>query len=324
VPLDPEFLAGVLSSWGLDDGFRLADVGRGTNNHTFLVGCGDKRFVMRINQTLSMAEVRAEHGVLRRLRRAELPFQVPEPVVALDGETVVGTEAGPASLCRWIPGECPTLDDGSALEHFGRAAGLLDVALARVPIGDVLRDWRSDPLVVPGLPDLDVLCDELRDAGISDELTALLRPAARRVARDWSTYRNALPIQVIHGDLGAGNSLIDPRTGQISAMLDFEFAGVGFRVQDLVAALLNAGALEKDFWLPRTSALIRGYTSACPLNPAETAAIPGLLLARSVGSVLWRASRWRAGMSRLDEVADRLEKLEIVSGLSAMLLECLK
>jgi hypothetical protein len=49
--------------------------------------------MLRINRTLSVTEVQVEHGILRRMRQAGLPFQVPEPVAALNGATVVETEA---------------------------------------------------------------------------------------------------------------------------------------------------------------------------------------------------------------------------------------
>ena len=138
---------------------------QGTNNRTFLVRHGQQRYVLRVSGFLSVAEVRAEHRILQRLRQGGLPFQVPEPVAAPDGRTVIGTPAGPAAVCRWLPGARPGMDGEAAFERFGRAAGLLGAALADVPLADALRDWRTDPRWVRlDDPPVDVLCGELRSA----------------------------------------------------------------------------------------------------------------------------------------------------------------
>jgi homoserine kinase type II len=309
---DPESLTGLLPRWGLPADASLSRAPRGSNNQTFLVRAGDRRFVLRINGSLSAAQVRAEHRILRRLRQAGLPFAVPEPVPARDGTTVVATAAGPATVCRWIPGAHPDLDDETALEGFGRAAGLLGDALRAVPLGDATEDWRTDPLEVrPGARDVGTAVRELRAAGISAGQTAVLEAVARQAGQDyWPGAVSApLPVQVIHGDLGAANVLVDQATGRVSGLLDFEFAGAGFRVQDFLAALYNARALDAPDWSSRTAAFVRGYASVQRLGPAEAAALPGLLLARSLGSALWRVHRWRDGQAELSEVGDRLGRL---------------
>jgi hypothetical protein len=40
------------------------------------------------------------------------------------------------------------------------------------------------------------------------------------------------------------------------------------------------------------------------------AALPELLIAQSLGSVLWRAVRWRAGLGHFGDVIARVDKLE--------------
>jgi homoserine kinase type II len=44
-----------------------------------------------------------------------------------------------------------------------------------------------------------------------------------------------------------------------------------------------------------------------PLTPAELDAMPELLRLRALGSVVWRAGRWRLGQSTLEEVRERLD-----------------
>jgi homoserine kinase type II len=94
------------------------------------------------------------------------------------------------------------------------------------------------------------------------------------------------------------------------AFLDFELAGVGFGVQDILAALYNSAALRAPDWPDRTAAFLRGCATVRRLEPAEITALPELLNARSLGSVLWRAARWRAGLGRFGEVTDHVGSLE--------------
>ena len=310
-PVGLEFAAPLLHLWGFPPGTDIASAGeQGTNNRTFLVRHRQQRYMLRISGFLSVAEVRAEHRILWRLRQGSLPFQVPEPVAAPDGQTVIGTPAGPATVCRWLPGVRPGMDGEASFERFGRAAGLLGAALADVPLADALRDWRTDPRWVrPGDPPVDVLCGELRSAGMSAGQAELLDAAARRAGR-WWPGTDSLPAQVIHGDLAPSNVLADPDTGEVTGLLDFELAGAGLRVQDILAALYNSTALGAPDWPRRTAALLRGCASVRRLEPAEIAALPELLIARSLGSVLWRAARWRAGLGRFAEVTAQAGRLE--------------
>ena len=311
MPADPQLPARLLPRWGFPPDASLSPARQGSNNQTFLLRSAGRRFVLRISGTLTVAQVRAEHRILRRLRQDGLPFAVPEPVPARDGTTVVATAAGPATICRWIPGAHPDLEDETALEGFGRATGLLGDALRAVPAGDAAGDWLTDPLQArPGARDVGSAARELRAAGIGAGQAAALEEAARQAGQDyWPGAAGPLPVQVIHGDLGASNVLVDQGTGRVSGLLDFEFAGTGLRVQDFLAALYNSPALESPRWSPRTAAFARGYNSVRPLGPAEAGALPRLLLARSLGSALWRVDRWRSGHARLSEVDDRLSRL---------------
>jgi homoserine kinase type II len=310
-PAGPEFAAALLPLWGFPPGTAIAPAdGQGTNNRTFLVSHGQQRYVLRVSGFMSVAEVRAEHRILRRLRQGGLPFRVPEPVAAPDGRTVIGTTAGSVAVCPWLPGVRPGMDGEAAFERFGRAVGLLGAALADVPLTDALRDWRTDPRWVrPGDPPVDVLCGELRSAGMSAEQAEVLGAAARR-AGQWWPGADGLPAQVIHGDLAPSNVLADPDTGEVTGLLDFELAGAGFRVQDILAALYNSTALGAPDWPRRTAAFLHGCASVYRLEPAEVAALPELLIARSLGSILWRAARWRAGLGRFGEVTAHVGRLQ--------------
>ncbi len=307
-PPGPPLAAGLLAHWGVPPWARLTAT-HGTNNQTFVVTAGSDRWVLRISQNLTQAQVRAEHRLLARLGQAGLPFAVPEPVPTITGDFLVETAAGPATVTKWLPGVRPDLSDEQELERFGRAVGQLSVALARVPRQDAPHDWLASPHVHPDVPDVAELRRELAAAGIGPGLTGLLLGFEQGA---WLTGAGAgLPVQVVHGDIAASNVLADERTGAVTAVLDFEIAGADLRVQDLVVGLHQSGALEAPGWQRRTAALARGYLDAQELTGAEVAAVPGLLLARATGSVVWRAGRWRRGQASLDEVCVRLRDLAV-------------
>src|SRR2546429_526448 len=117
-------------------------------------------------------------------------------------------------------------------------------------------------------------------------------PAGRVGARTRATGGD-LPVQVVHGDLGASNTLVDERTGEMTGVLDFELAGPEARVQDLLVGLLLSGALAGPGWARRTAALVRGYAAVLRLGQPEIMAVPDLLVTRCVGSVFSRAGRSR-------------------------------
>lgn len=310
----PEQVTELLALWAIPDDAQLTAMQRGTNNRTFAVVRGEQRWVLRVSQNLSPDQVRAEHRLLGRLHRARLPFRVPEPVPTVTGETVIDSPGGPVSVCRWIPGVRPDLSSEPALERFGRAIGVLSRAMRDLPLDEAPQDWRAGPLTALGSrADVEQLCLELDAAGAGHERVELLRTAGRRVGAWWSEGTHELPVQIVHGDLGASNSLADESTGRITALLDFEIAGADFRIQDLVAGLLLTGALAAPDWQGPAAALIRGARSVMPLRPSEIKALPDLLLCRAVGTVLWRAGRWRRGHADLGDVVDRLQELEVTA-----------
>jgi Ser/Thr protein kinase RdoA (MazF antagonist) len=303
-------MTSLLAQWGLPPDVRLTPADHGTNNQTMIASAGSRRFVLRISQNLTADQVRAEHRLLARLRQAGLPFAVPEPQPTLTGEDLVETGAGSATLTAWLPGVRPRLSGEASLRRIGRAVGLLSRALAPVPLQDAPHNWRTAVDVHPEVPDVGDLCRDLRAAGVDLELTRMLE--SRAADADGSPV-TGLPLQIVHGDLAASNLLADERTGEITAVLDFELAGLDARVHDFMNALKQCGALEAPGWRQQVAAMAEGYASAQELTGTEAAAVPGLLSEGLVASVLWRAGRWRRGQAELAEVTDRLRGLERTS-----------
>lgn len=70
-----ESAANLLSRWGFGPGTEITPAGQGSNNQTFLVRDGQRRYVLRISGVGSAARIRAEHRILRRLRQGALSLQ---------------------------------------------------------------------------------------------------------------------------------------------------------------------------------------------------------------------------------------------------------
>jgi homoserine kinase type II len=298
--------AELLARWGIPAGATVVPAGRGTNNRTLRVTAGDRHWFLRISQNLTAAQVEAEHRLLARLARAGLPFAVPAPVPLPDGGTVTGTPRGPASLCEQIPGVPPDLSQEAALERLGRAAAELSDALAAVPPQDAPYDWGDNPL-----PPCDTaaLARDLTAAGLDAGRAEVLRDGADRAAAAWEQLAGRLPHQVVHADLAPANFLVSPDTGAVTGVLDFETAGYWIRAIELTGLLALSGSAYGPGWPHRAAAVARGGGWGERLTGAELAALADLIVIRAVGSILWRAGRWRHGQADLVEVAGQLDVL---------------
>ncbi|MEV6964578.1 phosphotransferase [Hamadaea sp. NPDC051192] len=304
---DPDLVRELLARWGVPADAAVTRTEHGTNNHTRRIVSGSRRWYLRVSPHRSADQVRAEHRLLARLAKAGLPFAVPTPVALPDGGTVVETDLGPAVLCESIPGVPPDLGQEPALERFGRAAADLSEALAGVAPQDTPHDWQGGPL--EALPDLSILARELVTAGLDIDQVGVLRNGADRALGAWSEIAGRLPNQVVHADLARSNVLVDPDTGAVTGILDFELTGYWIRAIELTVALALSGAADGPGWQRRAAALARGGAWGTRLTSAELAALPDLMLVRAVASTVWRAKRWQLGQSSLAEVADRLDVL---------------
>lgn len=121
-------------------------------------------------------------------------------------------------------------------------------------------------------------------------------------------FRRGTP-RTTGGDPAASNTLADPASGRVTAILDFEFAGTDFRAQDIVVVLYSSGALDGPDWKQRAASLIAGFSSSVRLTESEVRALPAMILWRSVGTVVWRAGRLRRGLDKTALIAERIEDL---------------
>jgi Ser/Thr protein kinase RdoA (MazF antagonist) len=287
----------LLKAWGV----RATDVravGDGTNNACYFVG---EEFVLRIHHNPTAPDY--EHAVLRALDG--LSFAVPVPMVTDDGVTVVRGEldgqAVTASLSRRIPGEHPRRGDVVRAEACGEALAELDEALAKL-----------DPATLPArnVWDGDLTTVHPR-VGDPAEMLASLEGAKRReqVARIFAVVQTArdLPRSIIHADYFPTNVLTD--RSRVTAILDFEVTGPGYRAMDLAIGLGAFGSNNRS----AAEAFRRGYLARLPLTDAERYAVPDLQLLREATSLVHWYGRHLEGLTTAADItarADRLVHLE--------------
>ena len=284
---------GLLRRWGLQ-GYDVRTLTAGTNNAGYYVG---DEFVLRIHRN---PVAPYEHAVLRAL--SGLSFAVPVPLPADDGSTVVRGELDgemvSASLSRRIPGEHPVRGDIGRAAASGAALAELDDVLGRLDPADLPpgQMWDGDLTAIhPLVPSLGPLIDGL-PADCRDEVARILtgvRP------------RTDLPRQIIHGDFAPSNVLMVG--DRVTAILDFETCGPGYRAMDLAVGRY----FFSDFGHPTAAgeAFQRGYFDRFPLTQAELDSLPELELMREATSLVHWYGRHLSDLTTAEDVAARADRL---------------
>ncbi len=251
-------MAGIthLDNQDIEDLARRFDLGgvggwrpieAGTINSNFQLDCVAGRFMLRVNEGKSEADVAYEAELVGQLARSGIATPAPASAgprpYALHGDKLV-------SVFPWIAGQhldgealgqghLATL--GKSLAELHRAAdGLsslperfgLYTFEAMVRRAEGVRQ-RQDPVLAPVL---ELIFDEI----------------------DWQkrTPQHSTPVGIIHGDLFPDNVLWVGE--KISALLDFEQASLGRRAYDL-AVCVNAWCFLEEFSAPRVAAIVKGY-----------------------------------------------------------------
>src|SRR5687768_3633035 len=208
----------VLDKWDLPRPREVVRSAFGMSNKSYFVTSAAGAHVLRVHVAKSLQAIRFEHEVLRRLLDADLPFQVPQPLSTLRGDTVALDidSARQCALFRRIPGE--TLDDADtvAVARAGAAFARLDAALAGIE--------RTDLPAPVFAGDLRAMHPAVTDLGQLDELVGRPgREMVERAAERAGPIYASLPTQLIHGDFGYGNVLVS--SGRVRGVVDFEYAG---------------------------------------------------------------------------------------------------
>ena len=274
----------------------------GINNRTSFVTCAAGEFVVRVYLNAgALASIHFEHALLLHLAGRRLSFATPVPERTIAGDTIAHDPDGhSAVLFRRIPGVHLQGTDDGPLRAVGTAFAELDEALAAT------LDIGVAPPSFDG--DLARIHAQVPDLGSLPELDPVTGDEVAAAARDAEPLYASLPRQIVHGDFAFGNALFVDR--RVTAILDFEFAGLDLRAMDLAAAcyILTARYHGSTSWRP----FVEAYVARLPLTDTEAAAIPALMSLHAAVDLVHWLGRSRAGPAipaRVAEVAARLHEV---------------
>lgn len=205
--------------------------------------------------------------VLSTLARDGIP--VSAPIAALDGRLQVEVDGVSLALQREMPGEILDVGDSAQVHAAGTMLGQLHHTLAGASAEETAL---SPQEAVPHLRD--------RIEAWLEEDRAHLPPRAVEILRDALPDRdNDHPVQLLHGDFRSTNVLWSK--GQVAAVLDFDEARVGHRVDEVARSAVLLGTRFTE-WNPVTPAVrdefLRGYASANPLSASDLRWVRTLVL----------------------------------------------
>ena len=218
----------------------LVPLAGGYSGETFLAEAAGERSVVRIYAGRSVARgpnaAEVDAAVLR-LVRGLLP--VPPVREVRRADSSAGTPA--LLVTGWLPGTrldelLPTADDSLA-ETVGRNLGRILARLAQIPMlraGTFLDgELRLGPMP-PGADDLATWVERHSEGGplaewADDERRGLLAVADR--AQDLLDLADR--VCLVHSDVNPKNLLVDPATGAVRGLVDWEFAHAGSPYTDL-------------------------------------------------------------------------------------------
>lgn len=303
---DTMSLAQLWQVWPIAAPWRLSSLSGGTNTLVWRVETADgERYVLRLFPDLTqLPRLRYETALLRALSHVELPFHLPLPLLTYSGESVAFLEQETetlafAILSPFLPGERPDRNDPALAPPAGAALAALDNALAALPEIAMPAGYEATHsyggLVRGYAPVLDPLAAVER-LPIERDTARQLQTILASVLKKVPDLYGRLPQQLVHQDYGPANILMEDR--RVTAVLDFEFAGMDLRVMELCVALswwpVNLLGTGKEWRV--MDAFATAYVAGFPLREEEVHAIPEVLRLRDIGSLVHRMARYFAGM----------------------------
>lgn len=310
-------LFNVLAHWPVDPPTTLTSLAGGTNNRAWLVETtGTASYVLRLTAGLTdLPRVRYEAALLAALHGTALPFHLPLPVLTHTGDVLLPlkldkTSQAIATLTPFLPGHIPDRNAAN-IAQVAVALAHLDAALAAIPASALPPDEGSSRFLYgdlahchPLVPDPVATVEQILPAEQAQAVARILAQAQR----DWETFSaQDLPQQVLHRDCGPGNILMEGE--RVTAILDFEFAGVDRRVFDLCVAIswwpVRLMGTGQEWEL--IDSFGRAYTAYVPLTEEELLALPATLRMRDTTSLIYRIGRYMAGLESVKTIQERAE-----------------
>jgi homoserine kinase type II len=303
--------------WPVAGQWQLTPLSGGTNNLVWRAETADgEKYVLRMFPDLTrLPRLRYEAALLLALSDVELPFRLPLPIRTHSGDSIAFLEQEAeiqafAILSPFLPGERPNRDDLLLAPPAGAAMAALDNALAALPEIDaqvgVEPKFSYRSLVQEYAPVLDPVAAVERLPVGRDRARQLQNILASVIEKVPGLYAR-LPQQLLHLDYDPANIFMQDQ--RVTAVFDFEFAGIDLRVMELCVALswwpVNLMGTGKEWEI--MDAFAAAYMANFPLSEEELRAIPDVLRLRDAGSLVHRMGRYFAGRETDATMQQRVE-----------------
>ncbi len=273
-------LARFIASYELGELLSYKGIAEGVENTNYLVHTGKGPYFLTLyEKRVAPADLPFFLGLMEHLAKAGL--NCPTPVRDAKGRVLRRLAGKPAALITflegvWIrrpqPRHCGAV--GQAMAHLHLAGRSFGLHRANA-LG--LADWR--PLFERFRP---------RAEEIGPGLSAAIAQELDDLEANWPAD---LAQGIIHADLFPDNVFF--LGDELSGLIDFYFACNDALAYD-IAVTLNAWCFETDhsFNVTKGQALLKGYQSVRPLDPAECRALPLLARGAALRFLLTRAYDW--------------------------------
>ena len=273
-------LEAFLGEYAIGDLLSYKGIAEGSENSNFLLHTSGGAYILTLyEKRVEAADLPFFLGLMQHL--AGRGINCPLPVMRRDGQLIGRLAGRPAAIITFLEGVWMRRPNANHCREVGRALAGLHLAGRDFPL------TRPNALSVPGWRKLWESSRERADEvepGLAKEVDADFA----EIDRNWPSD---LPSGVIHADLFPDNVFFIGE--ELSGLIDFYFACNDLYAYAL-ATCLNAWCLEKDhaFNLTKGTALLAGYQSVRPLQPAEKAALPLLARGSALRFMLTRLYDW--------------------------------
>ncbi len=231
---DEEALAGYLASRlkGFEGNLTVHQFGQGQSNPTFLLGSGDRQWVLRKKppgKLLPSAHaVDREYRIIKALENTDVP--VPEACLLCEDDTIIGTAFYVMKRAEGRIFRDPAVPEVSSAEERGAIFDAMNETLVKLH----QVDWKALGLEDFGKSGNYMARQVSRwtkqyEASKTDEIESmesLIRWLSDNIPDDETTT-------IVHGDYRLENMVIHPTEPRVVAILDWELCTLGHPLADL-------------------------------------------------------------------------------------------
>ena len=283
--LGAEELARLIGQYDVGALVSAKGIAEGVSNSNWLVettgaaGSGTRFILTLYERRIEYSDLPYFLGLLDHLAAKGCP--VPRTIHDRAGASYRMEQGKAAALIEFLPGVSPTRPTAAQARSVGEVLARLHEAAQDFPLTRAnAMNFAANAAILDS-------CGAERLATIHPDLPAMLTPAHAAATLDLA----ALPGSQTHTDLFPDNVLM--LDDAVTGLIDFYFAATGPMVLDL-AVTHAAWCFDKDnrFQPDLSHALIAGYESVRPLEPAERALFPDVAKGACLRFVASRAEDW--------------------------------